>query len=223
MPHCDVVTINAPLHPETEGLFDEAMIGRMKRGAYIVNTARARSRPRRDRAGASGQLAGRRATCGSRSPRPGPPVADDAPPCMTPHIWLEPVGAGAPRRERGEIPESFFADRPCARRNVIVDGGKRPAPAPTRTARVTRPRPRGGGAVQGRLIGLSQMSRTQYYCAMSLDGYIAESDDTLAWLMEHEGSFEGEGAEPGAGRLRALLRGRGSAGHGVGDVRVHPP
>ena len=41
------------------------------------------------------------------------------------------------------------------------------------------------------------MSKTQYYCAMSLDGYIAESDDTLAWLMEYEGSFEGEGTEPG--------------------------
>ncbi|TIU03577.1 MAG: NAD-dependent formate dehydrogenase, partial [Mesorhizobium sp.] len=35
---CDVVTINAPLHPETENLFDEAMIARMKRGAYLVNT-----------------------------------------------------------------------------------------------------------------------------------------------------------------------------------------
>jgi dihydrofolate reductase len=32
---------------------------------------------------------------------------------------------------------------------------------------------------------------TQYYCAMSLDGYIAEADDTLAWLMEYEGSYEG--------------------------------
>jgi dihydrofolate reductase len=41
------------------------------------------------------------------------------------------------------------------------------------------------------------MSKTQYYCAMSLDGYIAESDDTLAWLMQYEGSFEGEGTEPG--------------------------
>src|SRR5436190_7940984 len=30
---CDVVTINCPLHSETENLFDEAMIGRMKRGA----------------------------------------------------------------------------------------------------------------------------------------------------------------------------------------------
>ena len=37
---CDVVTINCPLHPETENLFDEAMISKMKKGAYIVNTAR---------------------------------------------------------------------------------------------------------------------------------------------------------------------------------------
>src|SRR5256714_3487613 len=37
---CDVVTINCPLHPETENLFDAAMISKMKRGAYLVNTAR---------------------------------------------------------------------------------------------------------------------------------------------------------------------------------------
>lgn len=37
---CDLVTINCPLHPETEHLFDEDMINSMKRGAYIVNTAR---------------------------------------------------------------------------------------------------------------------------------------------------------------------------------------
>ena len=37
---CDVVTINAPLHPETEGLFNDELIGKMKRGAYLVNTAR---------------------------------------------------------------------------------------------------------------------------------------------------------------------------------------
>jgi dihydrofolate reductase len=41
------------------------------------------------------------------------------------------------------------------------------------------------------------VSLTQYYCAATLDGYIAESDDTLGWLMGYEGSFEGEGAEPG--------------------------
>src|SRR5581483_7323725 len=37
---CDVVTINTPLYPETENLFDAAMISRMRRGAYLINTAR---------------------------------------------------------------------------------------------------------------------------------------------------------------------------------------
>jgi dihydrofolate reductase len=41
------------------------------------------------------------------------------------------------------------------------------------------------------------LSRTQYYCAASLDGFIAESDDSLGWLLGYEGSFEGEGVEPG--------------------------
>ena len=41
------------------------------------------------------------------------------------------------------------------------------------------------------------MSKAQYYCAASLDGYIAEADDTLAWLLDYEGSFEGDGVEPG--------------------------
>ena len=41
------------------------------------------------------------------------------------------------------------------------------------------------------------MSKTQYYCAASLDGYIAESDDTLAWLFNYEGSHQGDGVEPG--------------------------
>ncbi len=40
------------------------------------------------------------------------------------------------------------------------------------------------------------MSKTQYYCAASLDGYIAEADDSLDWLMGYEGSFDSEGAEP---------------------------
>lgn len=41
------------------------------------------------------------------------------------------------------------------------------------------------------------MTKSQYYCAASLDGYIAETDDTLAWLLNYEGSFEGDGAERG--------------------------
>jgi dihydrofolate reductase len=40
------------------------------------------------------------------------------------------------------------------------------------------------------------VGKTQYYCASTLDGYIAEADDTLDWLLKYQGSFEGEGAEP---------------------------
>ena len=60
VPHCDVVTINCPLHPETEGLFDDKMIATMKRGAYLINTARALICDRDSivRALESGQLAG---------------------------------------------------------------------------------------------------------------------------------------------------------------------
>jgi dihydrofolate reductase len=41
------------------------------------------------------------------------------------------------------------------------------------------------------------VSRTQYYCAATLDGHIATADDSLDWLFTYDGSFEGEGAEPG--------------------------
>jgi formate dehydrogenase len=44
VPVCDVVTINTPLHPETEHLFNDALIGKMKRGTYLVNTARGTTR-----------------------------------------------------------------------------------------------------------------------------------------------------------------------------------
>jgi dihydrofolate reductase len=41
------------------------------------------------------------------------------------------------------------------------------------------------------------LSRTQYYCASSLDGYIAAADDTIDWLTGYRGSYEGPNAEPG--------------------------
>ncbi|OLL25661.1 Formate dehydrogenase [Neolecta irregularis DAH-3] len=36
----DVVTINCPLHEKTKGLFNKQLISKMKKGAYLVNTAR---------------------------------------------------------------------------------------------------------------------------------------------------------------------------------------
>ena len=33
-------------------------------------------------------------------------------------------------------------------------------------------------------------AKTQYYCAASLDGH-RRGDDSLAWLFDYEGSFEG--------------------------------
>jgi dihydrofolate reductase len=52
-----------------------------------------------------------------------------------------------------------------------------------------------------------------YYCAASLDGYIAESDDTLDWLLGYQGSYEDEDAAPARGydefyeRVGALVSG----------------
>ena len=54
------------------------------------------------------------------------------------------------------------------------------------------------------------MSRTQYYCAASLDGYIAETDDTLEWLMKYEGSFAGGGAQPIKGSYDRFYEGVGA-------------
>jgi len=37
---CDVVTINCPLHEGTKGLFNKELISKMKKGSWLVNTAR---------------------------------------------------------------------------------------------------------------------------------------------------------------------------------------
>ncbi|CAK4034720.1 formate dehydrogenase [Lecanosticta acicola] len=57
---CDIVTINAPLHEKTRGLFNKELISKMKKGSWLVNTARGAIVVKEDVADAlkSGQLRG---------------------------------------------------------------------------------------------------------------------------------------------------------------------
>jgi formate dehydrogenase len=128
VPHCDVVTINAPLHPETEGLFDDAMIGKMKRGAYLVNTARAKiaDRDAVARALESGQLAGYAGDVWFPQPAPKDHPWRTMPHHgMTPHISGSSLSAQA-RYAAGtrEILECWFEKRPIREEYLIVDGGQ---------------------------------------------------------------------------------------------------
>ncbi|WP_329459388.1 NAD-dependent formate dehydrogenase [Streptomyces sp. NBC_01497] len=127
VPHCDVVTVNAPLHPETEGLFGDKLLSTMKRGTYLINTARAKiaDRDAVDRALRDGRLAGYAGDVWY----PQPPPADHPWRTMphhgmTPHISGSSLSAQA-RYAAGtrEILESFFAGRPLREEYLIVDKG----------------------------------------------------------------------------------------------------
>jgi formate dehydrogenase len=125
---CDVVTINAPLHPETEHLFNDALIATMKRGAYLVNTARGKicDRDAVVRALKSGQLAGYAGDVWFPQPAPRDHPWRTMPHHgMTPHISGSSLSAQA-RYAAGtrEILECWFARRPIREEYLIVDGGK---------------------------------------------------------------------------------------------------
>ena len=127
VPHCDVVTINAPLHPETEHLFDEEMIGRMRRGAYLVNTARGKicDRDAVVRALESGQLAGYAGDVWFPQPAPKDHPWRSMPHHgMTPHVSGTSLSAQA-RYAAGtrEILECWLDDRPIRDEYLIVQGG----------------------------------------------------------------------------------------------------
>jgi formate dehydrogenase len=125
---CDVVTINAPLHPQTENLFDDALLGKMKRGAYLVNTARGKicNRDAIVRALESGQLAGYAGDVWFPQPAPSDHPWRTMPHHgMTPHISGASLSAQA-RYAAGtrEILECWFEGRPIRTEYLIVDGGK---------------------------------------------------------------------------------------------------
>jgi formate dehydrogenase len=125
---CDVVTINAPLHPETEHLFNDAMLAKMKRGAYLVNTARGKicDRDAIVRALESGQLAGYAGDVWFPQPAPADHPWRTMPHHgMTPHISGTSLSAQA-RYAAGtrEILECFFEGRPIRNEYLIAQGGK---------------------------------------------------------------------------------------------------
>jgi formate dehydrogenase len=124
----DVVTINAPLHPGTQGLFDDKLIGLMKPGSYIVNTARGKIADRDAvvRALESGQLAGYAGDVWFPQPAPADHPWRTMPHHgMTPHVSGSTLSAQA-RYAAGtrEILEAWFAGRPIRDEYLIVDGGR---------------------------------------------------------------------------------------------------
>jgi formate dehydrogenase len=124
---CDVVTINCPLHPETEGLFDAEMLAKMKRGAYLINTARGKIVDRDAIVAAleSGQLAGYAGDVWFPQPAPQDHPWRTMPHHgMTPHISGSSLSAQA-RYAAGtrEILENHFAGRPQRDEYLIVDAG----------------------------------------------------------------------------------------------------
>jgi formate dehydrogenase len=125
---CDVVTINCPLHPETEHMFNDTLISKMKRGAYIVNTARGKicDRDAIARALESGQLSGYAGDVWFPQPPPKDHPWRTMPHHgMTPHISGSSLSAQA-RYAAGtrEILECWFEGRPIREEYLIVDGGK---------------------------------------------------------------------------------------------------
>lgn len=125
---CDVISLSCPLHPETEHLFDDKLISKMKRGAYLVNTARGKicDRDAVVRALESGQLAGYAGDVWFPQPAP-----QDHPWRTMPHHGMTPHVAGTTlsaqtRYAAGvrEILECWFENRPIREEYLIVDKGK---------------------------------------------------------------------------------------------------
>ena len=125
---CDVVTINCPLHPETENLFDDEMISKMKKGAYIVNTARGKicNRDAIAKALKSGQLSGYAGDVWFPQPAPNDHVWRTMPNHgMTPHTSGTSLSAQA-RYADGvrEILECFFEGNEIRNQYLIVKDGQ---------------------------------------------------------------------------------------------------
>ncbi|HEY2200163.1 MAG TPA: NAD-dependent formate dehydrogenase [Mycobacterium sp.] len=124
----DVVSVHSPLYEDTREMFDEKLIASMRRGSYIVNTARAEETVPEAIAAAlrSGHLAGYAGDVWFPQPPPSDHPWRTMPNnAMTPHVSGTTLSAQA-RYAAGtrEILESFFAGTPIRPEYLIVEGGK---------------------------------------------------------------------------------------------------
>lgn len=125
---CDVVSIHTALHPKTEGVVNKALLNKMRRGSYIVNTARGKICNRDDIVDAleRGQLAGYAGDVWFPQPAPA-----DHPWRTMPHHGMTPHTSGSSLSAQAryaagarEILECYFAGKPIRNEYLIVDQGK---------------------------------------------------------------------------------------------------
>jgi formate dehydrogenase len=124
----DVISLHCPLYPETEHMINEETIAKMKRGTYIVNTARGKlcDRDAIVRALESGHLAGYAGDVWFPQPPPKDHPWRSMPyHGMTPHTSGTSLSAQA-RYASGvrEILECWLENRPIRNEYLIVDQGK---------------------------------------------------------------------------------------------------
>jgi formate dehydrogenase len=123
----DIVNLQMPLYPSTENFFNDAMFAKMKRGAYLINTARGKlvERDAVVRALESGHLAGYAGDVWFPQPAPANHPWRTMPfNGMTPHISGTSLSAQT-RYAAGtlEILESYFGGTPIREEYLIVNGG----------------------------------------------------------------------------------------------------
>lgn len=124
---CDVINLQTPLYPSTEHMFDDKMFALMKRGTYLINTARGALCDRYAvvRALESGKLAGYGGDVWFPQPAPADHPWRTMPhQGMTPHISGTSLSAQA-RYAAGtlEILQDFLEGRKIRPEYLIVDAG----------------------------------------------------------------------------------------------------
>ncbi|BBY06673.1 NAD-dependent formate dehydrogenase [Mycobacterium noviomagense] len=124
----DVVSIHSPLISQTHRMFNEKLLKKMRRGSYIVNTARAEETDQKAIVAAleSGHLAGYAGDVWFPQPPPTDhPWRTMRNNAMTPHVSGTTLSAQA-RYAAGtrEILEDWLAGKPIRSEYLIVEGGK---------------------------------------------------------------------------------------------------